>query len=760
MPNGTTTIGTQPTTTQPISPLQKSNINFPFVQPNQPLPLTQAAIQQPIQPQPVQPTGALAGAGQVFDPSLSQQVVQTAQQRAITGAPPETLQQVSGRTQEFLADPTLGRDPEATKRATLDQLSRQQAQGFEAFRQATGGEAATGVNVQDLLATQLQQRQERTDVERQLDIDEQNRRQQELIAALGEGRATAGLEQAVQTGDIQNLIDAAGGALGFAELASQRDILLSEQDFSATQNQLNQQFELAVQSNDINAQKTILGQKLAFEAKQAELGREFTESQSTLNRTLQENLAILDADTQREIVTLKGQIDQDLLLSEQDFAGSEAEIDRQLQLALQAGDFAQAQQLQAIQNDFESLKQQQDQAWQTAENIAQNAFTEQMVMTEQDFNRATQVLQFDQEQALNLQDNELQQILLDKQSELELQMMTQSFGHEEKLAILNSELQDAIANNDVTRQKDLYSFSHGLEQQRIEQEQGFNESLAYLDQSFNLAIQENDFEQARVLTQMTFDQQMEMHLDNVALDEARIALEERGIDLAQIDSEYAKIQEQILLGKANPDDAIAFLEAAYADSLPEGFKLTKPAPNATQKAIEENFKNEMFQYAIRQGDADNDGLLDAATYDEEGNFTGLQDIYEKSYMDHLNKTIYQQEGTPIQSAVVKLKDGTVSFNTITGVDDPIYQYLLTDSSVTSVRDTGGSALIAPKTEIGRGKSRRAAWPALENNKFINMDGTIWAVTGKSVDTRGGPDWTQYTIVNVLTGESVVKIAKD
>jgi hypothetical protein len=200
-------------------------------------------------------------------------VQQAAQQKALAGTPQQTAQLVSEKTQQFLQDPSLGRDPEAQKQLRLDQLRRQQAEQFEQARQATGGIANLGINLQDLVSEQVRQRQELQDTGRQFDIDEENRRQQELISALAQGRDTAGLEQAIQTGDIQNLLATGQGALGFAELASKQDILLSQQDFEATQSALDQQFQLAVQNNDINAQKDILGQQLAFEQKQADLGR-------------------------------------------------------------------------------------------------------------------------------------------------------------------------------------------------------------------------------------------------------------------------------------------------------------------------------------------------------------------------------------------------------------------------------------------------------------------------------------------------------
>lgn len=781
--------------TNTVFPQKKPTVNFPVQQPGQPLPLVPTAVQeptgfaaptqqqpsgsisqQPIQtlgapggPQPAatpppspvaapqQDTGALEGAGQVFDPNLSQKVVQGAQQQALGGVQTGTTGLVTQKTQELLQDPSLGRDPQAERKLATDQLRREQAQDFEALRQATGGVANTGINLQNLVSAQLQQRQERTDVGRQFDIDEQDRRQNELVNALVQGRETAGLEQAQQTAGIQDLISAAGGALGFAELASKKDVLLSQQEFETTQAALDKDFQLAVQNNDLQGQKDILSQQLAFENKQAQLGREFTASQNDLNRILETNLANLDINAQKEMVNLKAMVDKDILMQEQDFAASENELNRQLQEALQQGDQAQANAMAIMLNEFETVKLQKQQEWQSAENLAQNAFSQQMQMDQNEFSKATQYLQHELDLATSDNDLQKQQILMDKQAQLELQQMTQNFGFQEKLAVLDSELQQAFANQDVERQKELHSFTHGLNMQQIEQEQGFEESMAYLNNTLQQALNDGDFEQAKILNGMQYDHQMMMHLDNVSLDQAKIDLQQQGIDMAQVESEYNKIQDLIAQGQLAPENAQAYLETAFSESLPEGFKFEAADPLATQKALQEDYLNQQFQYALAQGDTNGDGVLDAAVFGEGGQFMGLTDSVQSGFDGYMQDTLFGQTGTPLQADIISYKNGDIPIDQISGINDPAYQYLLNDVSVPKMdRDASRWDL----GETGSGSDSRTTIPQLENQKFVNYNGVIYEVTSKDIDDRVGDDDTFYLLTNVANGKTAKIVASE
>lgn len=762
-------------------PKAKPTVNFPYPQPGQNLPMVPAAVQQaplgaaggpqpaaqgapptvqPIAPvaKPVQ-TGVATGAAQVFNPNLSQQVVQQAQTQAMQGTNTGTSSLVSQQTQSLLKDPSLGKDYEAQKKLALDQLARKQASDLEALRQATGGTANLGINVQDLMQMQLGQRQERTDIGRQYDIDAQQQKQKDMLAALAAGKETVGMEQGLATSNIQNMITASGGALGFAELAAKQDILLSQQDFQAAQNALDKELKLAMQSNDINAQKSILEKQLAFEAKQQALGYQFTAEQNNLNRLLQQNLASLDAATQKEVIGLKAQVDKDMLLSQQSFQATQANLQRQFEEAMKIGDYAQATKMQNMMNEFETMKQKSQQAWQSAENLAQNAFTSNMQMKEQDYNKAMQYLKFEQEKALQSNNTELQKILMDKQSALDMQKQLQGFNHNEKMAVLQAEIDKAKSTADFEKQKTLLGMQHGLEMDKIEKEQGFAKSMAYVDAELKKALQNNDFANAQVLAAEQYKQQMLMHKDNLAIQNAKLALEKQGMDMAKVEMEYNKIQDQIKQGQLDPSMGVEYLKQAFKSSLPVGFTFKEPDPLATQKAIQQDFLNQQYQYALAQGVDPKTGKPTKAKFDPKtGAFIGLTDDAQAGFNTYLQETVFGQTGTPLQADIIALKAGEIPPDQIKPGDEK-YKYLLSDSTVPKIANANEFTKEATE-ETGEGGDSRKIFSALENNKYVSFRSNLYYVKGSSINDKAGDDDTVYTIVNLATGKESTIVASN
>jgi len=656
-------------TTAVSTEAKKPIVNFPTVQPNQPIPLLPNAVQQPVRQQPavmpqIQQAGAATGAGQVFQPNLSKQVVETAQQKAIQGTPSQTASLVSQNAQNLLKDPSMGKDYDAQKKLSMDQLAKQQSSDLEKLRQSTGGTANLGFNIGNLASAQLQQRQEKTNLSQQMDIDAQQQKLSDGLAALTAGQQTVGMEQSLQSGDIDNLIKTSDGALSFAELASKENMFTSQQEWDTTESQLQKDFEMAM--------------------------------------------------TQ--------------------------------------GDYAQANKLAALMNDFETAKLKNQQEWQSAENIAQNAFKKGMVMNEQEYDKAKQYLAFELEQAAADNDFEKHQYLMDKQQELDLQNMLQSFDFNSKMAVLDSELQTAINNNDFEHQAILNKFTHGLQMQQIEQEQGFEESMKYLDNELELALQTGDYENAKMLNQMKYDQEMSIHLDNMELANMKLDMEQQGLDMAMVESEYEKLQAEIAAGRVDPSASVDYLEQVFADSLPEGFEFTEPDPYAVQAALKDDYLNKMYQYGLTQGE---DAMVFETVTNPDGTtteaFAGLNDSYLGSFNDYVNDTTYAQTGTPDEAEIIALKAGDMP---IDQMESKHFDYLLNDVTTPEI-DLGIYQDYATQ-EVGSGSSSRTIYPELENNVggFTNIGGVLFNVQSKSILDEGGDDVTVYNIVDVVTGQTI------
>jgi hypothetical protein len=63
-------------------------------------------------------------------------------------------------------------------------------------------------------------------------------------------------------------------------------------------------------------------------------------------------------------------------------------------------------------------------------------------------------------------------------------------------------------------------------------------------------------------------------------------------------------------------------------------------------------------------------------------------------------------------------------------------------------------------EVGSGSDSRKIYPQLENNKYLNVDGKLYYVSGSTIDDKMGDDETVYTLVNVLTGANSTIRAMD
>ena len=885
-------------------------VNLPKVQPGQDLPMHPSAVQQPPvqQPQPLQPqatplqrqlppqapvpsfspeqAAALAqqpvptpqpqpdsqptpGIQNVVDPTQSADVIQTAQQKALTGFQSPESDLLNQRVNELLQDPSLGRNPDLARQIAMDEFDKNRAGAIEAFRQQTGAIAGSGNIDELLLSKSLEAAEGRTALERQMELEDQELKKTEMFDALAAGTTNVQLQQAIQTGDINNLINAAGGALGFADLAMRENIALSDQDFTLTRDQFAREHDLALQSNDENKARSLLQKQLDFETQQASLGREFTSEQSALTRSLQESLAHLTIDGQKEFLGLKAKVDEGLLLTELDWKGAENALAIAAEKALADKSVEATFALQNAQNEFNELLSQQQQSWTTAERQATEAWQTGENVNQQEFGKAMQLLQMEETAALQNDDQAHVARMQESQNQLQLHMLTQNMGHDEKMAYLNTEMQSNLNQEQFAQQdsllqqqavidtnltnldaqiknaqaigdfarvrilqaeqqsmdiemarinEDIQTNMQGnvflqekqlqddqqifqkeltdvnakiqeaqinqnfeLESQLVEQkglieqdllqtqaeittaqaseqfgyqktllqmqtvenikvmaEQGqLDQALANLQGEIQKEINAGNHSAAKELQGIQHQQEMKIHVDNMSMQKMFADMEAFGI-------KTDVIQQQINAGNLSPEAALDNIKSQYPD-----FEIQLPDPMAIQKALEEDFLNQQYQYALTQG-TDADGNLTAGEYDANGNFTGLNSSFNGTFNNHLNSTIYDQEGSPIEAAVIALKAGETDISTITGMDDPVYQALKNDISVPTMfvsNDFGGIG------ETGSGKSGRKTFPSLENNRFVEFNDVIYEVTSQSTKDRPGNDDTNYVITNILNGKS-------
>jgi len=388
----------------------------------------------------------------------------------------------------------------------------------------------------------------------------------------------------------------------------------------------------------------------ALKAQLAREGITSTEKIATQGIASDETLAKLNIGAQESILRIKDELDTGRLMLAQDFEGAQNELAQEHALAIQNNDLTAKKEIEDMQANLQLVMQEKQQEYADAQRVATQSWQTGERLGEQDFVNAENFLQREQETALQNNDIEAQLKIAKDRNMLQLKLQTNDMTHDEKMVNLNAQLEEAKADNDVGRQKDIMSFAHTQEMDRILQEQGFEESMAYVNNELAQALQNNDFTNSKALMEIRHQQELKIHNDNLALEQARVDLQEAGIDMAQIEQQYQFLQNEVANGRLDPSVATNFIKDALGEKLPVGFQFTEPDPNAVQDAMAADWVNQQYQYALQQGDADGDGKLDAGIYETDANgnniFVGLADEHSEKFNNHMNETIYGTDTSP------------------------------------------------------------------------------------------------------------------
>jgi hypothetical protein len=578
-----------------------------------------------------------------------------------------------------------------------------------------------------------------TDLERKLQAEAEDKQYQRGIQALAEGRQTAQLESGLISQDIQNLVAVRGAGEAEAERIQQKEILFSEQDYDAKKTQFQGDMQLALQSNDIEAVRKNLMDQLEFEADQAALGRTFTAEQNSFNRTLQENLTNLDIDSQREFINLKSNIDKKMLMSAQEFEKAQNELDRELEKAIVDGNIKAQESLLTMKSELDAIESKKAREHQATMQKAQNAYEFDVILNAQEFDLITKEL--DQLNNLALQSGDIagQQAILTLQSNLELKQMTQGQDYATQQMILQSQLDEAMADNDLYRQGQIILYQTRQQYDLMAQTQGYDQANMLLQTQLQDSLNNNEYVRTNALQEAAFRQQASENFLDRKLKEAELAMEKEGIDMAKIQSQYNLIKSEIDAGRANPEDAIAFLN----QNLPEGFELEGADPLSVEKAISDQYR--LMQLTFAQT---NPG---AAEYNEDGSFKGLRGDYLRSFNDYYNKTTFGFEGDPLSQEIIAARNGDGLPANITK-DSEFYTSLLTDPLVPNVT-TNKASIYTSSAGNGRVKRIKALHDVPDGGTF-KYGGEIFEKVGAERRTEFGTDETVYTVRNILTGKQI------
>ena len=587
-----------------VNQQQKKPPVLPYAQPGKNLQLTQPTTN------PWTPTGTpfnfqggqnppqinqqnIQGVQSQYTPDqMNQMVLQAGQNRALQGFQSPTGQMLSQQTQQLLQNPQMGVNPQQQVQQNLETYDQQRAQAMEAARQKLAPVMHTGEARGDFMDLAIQGAQQRAQFESEQTAAAQQQARQNLLDALAAGRETAETERKRFATDIGALVDIRGAAEGQEERS----------------------FEQAERATD----------------------RGMDVAKTNLAATLQVGSQIMDQQGQMALAELQGKIDQGLLLTGQDFQATQAELDRQLEQAIAEGRWENAISLEQLRGELQIQMQESEQAFQRSERTAEQTWQTTERLAAQEYERANMYLDQELREATAQNNFRREKELVDLKAKLDLKARTQMMEHDEKMALLESELAEARANGDVDRQKQILTFQHAQEMDVLAEEQGFVAAQAYLDRQHDIARQTNDYVYQKALLEAEQEWKAKEAAEDRLLEQQRINLQARGVDMAEVEQQYDMLQEEVAAGRADPDAALNYLNGVLAEN---GLEQVDPADsNAAYEALQEDYQLQEYQFALTNPEY--------AEYDAEGNFLGLKDEGSNAFRDYLNETYYGEDGMP------------------------------------------------------------------------------------------------------------------
>jgi hypothetical protein len=467
-------------------------------------------------------------------------------QTEVLGQPGQSdLQKATSQSAlNWVQNPMGDFDPQKNKQQRMEKANSDWGKAFEATRQQYGNVSGSGLLQENMLGNTLQHNVDMSDLESKLDQENYNRYIDSIGKSIAAGQSVSKSDMDAFTNRLKNYETVRGMAEGEATRTSAEKL-----------GGLDRAHELLMQSNDQQGQK--------------------------------------------DIAELQGRIKMNEILTSQDFDSAQAALDRALKTALQAGDIEGQKEITKLKADLDLQAQESQNRWLDGQRTATQKWQSDERISQNNYNDT--VAWFDRETKMAIQKNDIeaQKFLASQKAMLDLKMQTQNLTHDEAMRKLDAQLAEAKAGNDFVRERNIIEFKTTQELTRMAKENGYTTALETMKETAALALQKNDFTQAQTiqLTMLTF--QESEGKKNRDLDQARIDLQERGVDMEEADRQYAKLVAEVEAGRADPSSLTDFVSGVMKKA---GVTIKPPDPKATAKAATEKYNNMVGQYALTHPD--------------------------------------------------------------------------------------------------------------------------------------------------------------
>ena len=485
--------GPQPTQVQGAQPQQQ-----PAFSGDQAMWLAQ---QQPQTQYPIQPIQSQYDPDQAYQNLLQQGYAKVGQgyQSPITDI-------TAQKTQEFVQDPTMGRDLERSKQEQLSLYDVEAAQAFERARQGMAPMSHAGETRQTLQDYAFQLGREKARFGTELDERSYEQMRQNLMASLAAGREMSETERRrfeTDVGSIAQMIGVGEGAeqrsFQQAENAISRGMTLAVEsgnqafqmaltelegkiqsgqqitalDFQASQNELQRAHEQAISEGNITAARELEAMRQDFTAQQEALGREFMASQSGIDRLHQLDMQMRDAETSKELTEIEGKIKMGLQVSQNDFIATQNSIDRKLQEAMQTRDINAQREAIQTQLDFDRWKTEAGFTFTSEQNALNRGLELSLQSNDQVFQETMMNAKAKIDMDMLLTEQDWAGIQNDLQRQVDLEIANGNWDNARQLQTMQQDFQSV--QNDMDRKHTLE-----LQEKTFSQESFMQEKVAEL----------------------------------------------------------------------------------------------------------------------------------------------------------------------------------------------------------------------------------------------------------------------------------------
>lgn len=490
-------------------------------------------------------------------------VLQKLQGTALNQQQPSSMPLLQQKTNDLLANPNQNYNPVAYNQMQMEQFDRDQSKAMEAARQQLGDTSQSGELKNEFLKNLLTTNQNRSDKKIQLDYDAMQKEQENLLAALGQGRSQAQLENDTTAANIGNLVSARGAAEGERAQNQQQSNDLQKM---AVQNT----YDVAMKNMDTDSQKMLTELKGKIDEGTQIRDQDWKSAEAVLDREQAIALQKGDRDTAMAIETLKGEISAKAQESEQRHQNIQRELtqiyntserldiqnyetnmkylDNDLYAIRSQGDAEIEKTLRTLDAQLEEAKADKDVDRTNAINKYKSILEADAAKTA--FNNTKEAMnlqaQIDEAKAVNDQGRvkELETlkatqaetfaksraaeaaIAAQKKFDYDWLMQNNDFTQEEKMAKLGAELEEAKANGDKTRTEQLMTLQLSIDFQKMQREQGYEVAIENLRGRIASAASSQDFEQATALKAQEIKATVEEAAKDRAIQLSELALKQ------------------------------------------------------------------------------------------------------------------------------------------------------------------------------------------------------------------------------------------